>query len=52
MKYESDLSGWCTKEVQGPQGASLWRSLRRKWVLFAQYIQYEVGDGTRHMVWG
>lgn len=35
MKYESDMNGWCTKEVQGPQGASHRRSIRREWVLFA-----------------
>jgi hypothetical protein len=37
--------GWCTKDVKGSYGVSLWKSIRQGWVCFLPFISYSVGSG-------
>ena len=51
VKYGSAWGGWSTKEVMGPYGVSLWIYVIWEWASFPQFIQYEVGDGSRVKFW-
>jgi hypothetical protein len=43
-KYDSLGGGWCSKEVVGPYGVRVWKSIRREWEGFSNFVKYEVGD--------
>jgi len=42
-KYDSLGRGWCSKEVVGPYGVRVWKSIRREWEGFSN-VKYEVRD--------
>jgi hypothetical protein len=44
-KYDSLGGGWCSKELAGPYGVGVWKSMRR-WEDFSKFVRYEVGDGS------
>jgi hypothetical protein len=48
-KYDSLGGGWCFKEVTGPYGVGVWKSLRIGWEDISKLVKYEVRDGS--MVW-
>ena len=37
-KYGSVWGGWCSKEVRGLYGLSLWKNIRREWETFSNNI--------------
>jgi hypothetical protein len=37
--------------VGGPYGVGVWKCIRRGWDNFKQYVQFEVGDGSRVLFW-
>ena len=43
--------GWITREVSGPHGVSLWKTIRNEWGNFVKYVNFEVGDGTKIKFW-
>lgn len=45
------MGAWCTKSVTGPNGVNLWKSIRREWLTFSQFLQFDVCDGTRVKFW-
>jgi hypothetical protein len=50
-KYGSLPGGWTSATIPGPYGVGLWKNIRKDWVHFAQYLRFEVGDGTRIKFW-
>jgi hypothetical protein len=40
-KYESLGGGWCSKKVAGPMVWE-WKSVRRGWEGFSNFVRYEV----------
>jgi hypothetical protein len=50
-KYESLWGGWCSKEVKGSYGLCLWKSIRKEWETFSNYLYMQVGDGVRIRFW-
>ena len=38
VKYGSLWGGWCSKEVKGPYGMSLWKNIRKKWKSFSKHL--------------
>ena len=50
-KYGSLPGGWTSATIPGPYGVGLWKNIRKDWVQFAQYLRFEVGDGTRIKFW-
>jgi hypothetical protein len=37
--------------VGGPYGVGVWKCIWRGWDNFKQYVQFEVGDGSRVLFW-
>jgi hypothetical protein len=50
-KYGSLWGGWCSKEVRGSYGVSLWKNIRREWESFLDKIYMQVGNGVRIRFW-
>jgi hypothetical protein len=50
-KYGNSHGGWITREVSGPHGVSLWKTIRKEWGNFVKYVNFEVGDGTKIKFW-
>jgi hypothetical protein len=50
-KYGNSHGGWITREVSGPHGVSLWKTIRKEWGNFVKYVNFEVGDGTKVKFW-
>uniref|UniRef100_A0A2N9HC79 Reverse transcriptase domain-containing protein n=1 Tax=Fagus sylvatica TaxID=28930 RepID=A0A2N9HC79_FAGSY len=42
---------WTTREVNGPNGVSLWKHIRKDWGHFARHLHFEVGDGSKTRFW-
>ena len=36
---------------RGSYGVGVWKCIRRGWDNFKQYVQFEVGDGSRVLFW-
>ena len=30
--------GWCSKDIRGPYGVSLWKIIRKKWGYFSKHL--------------
>uniref|UniRef100_A0A2N9I2D6 Reverse transcriptase domain-containing protein n=1 Tax=Fagus sylvatica TaxID=28930 RepID=A0A2N9I2D6_FAGSY len=50
-KYGSLRGGWCSKEVRGSYGLSLWKTIRKEWESFSNQLYMQVGDGVRTRFW-
>uniref|UniRef100_A0A2N9FMZ6 Uncharacterized protein n=1 Tax=Fagus sylvatica TaxID=28930 RepID=A0A2N9FMZ6_FAGSY len=50
-KYGNSHGGWITREVSGPHGVSLWKTIRKEWGSFVKYVNFEVGDGSKVKFW-
>ncbi|XP_059441980.1 E4 SUMO-protein ligase PIAL1-like [Corylus avellana] len=50
-KYEDQEGGWCTKEVSGSHGVSVWKHIRQGWSSFAKGCRFEVGVGSKVRFW-
>jgi hypothetical protein len=50
-KYGSSWGGWCSNEVHGSYGVSLWKNIRRGWREFSSHTRFEVGDGSKIRFW-
>uniref|UniRef100_A0A2N9EJJ5 Reverse transcriptase zinc-binding domain-containing protein n=1 Tax=Fagus sylvatica TaxID=28930 RepID=A0A2N9EJJ5_FAGSY len=50
-KYRSLRGGWCSKEVRGSYGLSLWKTIRKEWEPFSNQLYMQVGDGVRTRFW-
>ncbi len=50
-KYGYLPGGWCSKEVLGPHGVSLWKNIRKEWDRFTGFLTFEVGDGCLVHFW-
>jgi hypothetical protein len=50
-KYGSMEGGWMSKSPTGPYGVGLWKHIRRGWSIFARFLSFEVGDGSRIRFW-
>uniref|UniRef100_A0A2N9FN40 Reverse transcriptase zinc-binding domain-containing protein n=1 Tax=Fagus sylvatica TaxID=28930 RepID=A0A2N9FN40_FAGSY len=50
-KYGNSHGGWTTREVSGPHGVSLWKTIRKEWGNFVKHVNFEVGDGTKVKFW-
>jgi hypothetical protein len=51
VKFESLRGGWCSLEVVGPYGVSVWKYIRRGWDMFYKFVRLEVGDGYNVWFW-
>jgi hypothetical protein len=51
IKYESMKGDRRSKQVGGPYGVGVWECIRGAWGGFANYLRYEVGDGSRALFW-
>ena len=45
-KYGNE-SGVCSRSVEGPYGVNFWKFIRRGWLTFSRFLQFDVGDGTK-----
>ncbi len=50
-KYGNLQGDWTTREVNGPNGVSLWKHIRKDWGHFARHLHFEVGDGSKTRFW-
>jgi hypothetical protein len=50
-KYGSMWGGWCSKEVRGTYGVSLWKNIRKEWGSFSMHLCWKVGNGIRIRFW-
>ena len=50
-KYGSMWGGWCSKEVRGTYGVSLWKNIRKEWGSFSMHLYWKVGNGIRIRFW-
>ncbi len=41
-KYDSSWGGWCSNEVHGLYGVSLWKYIRRGWKEFSSHTIFEL----------
>jgi len=51
VKYGSVRGGWSSLPVMGSYGVSVWKFIRRGWDNVAQYLRYEMGDGSHIRFW-
>uniref|UniRef100_A0A2N9GCJ9 Reverse transcriptase zinc-binding domain-containing protein n=1 Tax=Fagus sylvatica TaxID=28930 RepID=A0A2N9GCJ9_FAGSY len=50
-KYGSLWGGWCSKDVKGSYGLSLWKYIRKGWEIFSNHLYMQVGNGVRIRFW-
>ena len=50
-KYGSLWGGWCSKDVRGSYGLSLWKYSRKGWESFSKHLYMQVGNGVRIRFW-
>ena len=50
-KYGNLQGDWTTREVNGPNGVSLWKHIWKDWGHFARHLHFEVGDGSKTRFW-
>uniref|UniRef100_A0A2N9F8U3 Reverse transcriptase domain-containing protein n=1 Tax=Fagus sylvatica TaxID=28930 RepID=A0A2N9F8U3_FAGSY len=50
-KYGSLWGGWCSKDVKGSYGLSLWKYIRKGWEIFSNHLYMQVGNGERIRFW-
>jgi hypothetical protein len=43
VKYVSMRGGWCSTEIAGTYGVSLWKHIRRGGDNFSNFVHFEVG---------
>uniref|UniRef100_A0A2N9FVR5 Reverse transcriptase domain-containing protein n=1 Tax=Fagus sylvatica TaxID=28930 RepID=A0A2N9FVR5_FAGSY len=50
-KYGSLWGGWCSNDIRGPYGVSLWKNIRKGWESFSKHLFLKVGNGERIRFW-
>jgi hypothetical protein len=45
------VGGWCSRELVGAFGVSLWKNIRKRWETFSSFTRFEMGDGVRTKFW-
>jgi hypothetical protein len=50
-KYDKMRGGWCSKEVGGPHGLGLRKSIHKGWDIFKHNVRFEIGNGSRVLFW-
>jgi hypothetical protein len=43
--------GWCSNDVSGLYGISLWKTIRKGWDCFSHFVNFKVGDGSSLKFW-
>jgi hypothetical protein len=51
VKYGSLRGGWCSTEVVGTYGMSVWKHIRRGWETFYKFVRFGVGGGYNVRFW-
>ena len=49
-KYGNEL-GVCSHSIDGPYSVNLWKFIRRSWLIFSRFLQFDVGDGIKVKFW-
>lgn len=42
---------WITKEVKGPYGCTVWRTISNQWQVFWDKVEITVGNGSKTEFW-
>ena len=50
-KNGSLWGGWCSKEVKGSYGLSLWKYIQKGWETFSNHLYMQVGNGVQIRFW-
>jgi hypothetical protein len=48
IKYVSMSGGWCSTEVVGTFGVSVWKHIRRGWDNFSKLVRFQVVLGLMY----
>jgi hypothetical protein len=51
IKYGCKWEDWCSNSVQGSYGVCLWKTIRKGWNHFSQFVSFKVGDGASLKFW-
>ena len=50
-KFGESIGGWHTSDLRGGYGTSLWKEIRKEWLVFFQNAVFALGDGRRIKFW-
>ena len=50
-KFGESTGGWHTRDLRGSYGTSLWKEIRKEWLVFSQNAVFALGDGRRINFW-
>ena len=50
-KFGESTGGWHTRDLKGGYGTSLWKEIRKEWLVFFENAVFALGDGRRINFW-
>ena len=50
-KFGEGFGGWCSGDINGGYGVSLWKEIKKEWSQLTQYTYLALGNGRRISFW-